>query len=551
MKQRLLTLLLAIVGLASTTWAEDHAYVDLGLPSGTLWATMNVGATTEGEGGSLFQWGRTTEVGEYYECTSWSYYPLCEGGWYTLTKYNSDDTWGTVDDLTDLEPVDDAATALWGEWSIPSQVQWEELANEQYTTMEWTTSADNYAGVRITSKLNGLSIFIPAAGVCWYGSGLTYYGTIGYYWTRNLGNTPDVAKAAVISNAPSCYVNSTERYRGCRIRPVSTHMGGAEAVKVLNPTRYDVDGSGTVTLADLTLLANALVGRTNYPVTGLTLTPAATTTIKGGTAQLNVKTTPTNADYKGVVWTTSDYRVATVSTDGLMTAVGAGTCTVTATTIDGSNISASCSVTVTAPSEEFIDMGLPSGTLWAVNNLGANAPEEVGDLYAWGETVTKTEFTKAGYLWYDADTQKYTKYVTDSSCGIVDSLTVLQPSDDAAYVNREGKWRMPSTAQWQELLNRSNITKTTVNGVSGWLLTSKIEGYTDRSLFIPMTEVLNGYDAGIYWTRELNTKISNVRDNSYARTVCLFGSNPMGYSGTYGEWPRSKGYPIRPVRYSE
>ena len=153
----------------------------------------------------------------------------------------------------------------------------------------------------------------------------------------------------------------------------------AQAENVLNPTRYDVDGNGDVTLSDLTLLANALVGRVNYPITRLVLSHSLITPTTGALVNLIPTLTPATPDYPTLLWTSSNRRIATVSADGSVRAVGTGTCTVTASTLDGSNLSASCTVTVTEPaggSRDYVDLGLPSGTLWAKCNIGATEAEE-------------------------------------------------------------------------------------------------------------------------------------------------------------------------------
>ena len=65
------------------------------------------------------------------------------------------------------------------------------------------------------------------------------------------------------------------------------------------------------------------------------------------------------------------------------------------------------------PVPEYVDLGLPSGTLWATRNIGANSSEESGDYFAWGETEPKEEYYMSNYKWYDYDNELYTKYCTD------------------------------------------------------------------------------------------------------------------------------------------
>lgn len=163
---------------------NNHGYVDLGLPSGTLWATCNVGADTPEGFGDYFAWGETQPKTTY----NWSTYKWCNGDRYKLTKYCHDASYGNngfTDNLTILEASDDAATANWGSgWGMPSREAIDELV--QYTTYEKTT-VNGVIGMRFTGT-NGNSIFMPYAG-CRVNNELSYTD-YGYYWVNtNLGLT--------------------------------------------------------------------------------------------------------------------------------------------------------------------------------------------------------------------------------------------------------------------------------------------------------------------------------------------------------------------------
>ena len=159
----------------------NKTYVDLGLPSGTLWATCNVGANSPEEYGDYFAWGEIHPKNVY----DWSTYKYCNGGWDKLTKYCDDSEFGNngfTDNLTTLLPSDDAATANWGsDWCMPSDDQWEELLDN--TTNVWTTQ--NGVNGRLFTGNNGNSLFLPAAGYRW-DVGLYYVGSGGYYWSSSL-----------------------------------------------------------------------------------------------------------------------------------------------------------------------------------------------------------------------------------------------------------------------------------------------------------------------------------------------------------------------------
>ena len=171
---------------------QEHEFVDLGLPSGTKWATCNVGASSPEEYGDYFAWGETVPK-DYYD---WSTYFDTDDGGRTFNLYTSN----TNDGLIELQPEDDAATANWGSgWQMPSLAQIQELKNSSYTTSEWTQLNGVY-GRKVTSKSNGNSIFLPAAGYRWYGE-LEFAGSRGEYWSSSL--IPDE-----VSRACYLYFNS-------------------------------------------------------------------------------------------------------------------------------------------------------------------------------------------------------------------------------------------------------------------------------------------------------------------------------------------------------
>ena len=167
---------------------KPHEYVDLGLPSGTLWATCNVGASSPEYYGDYFAWGETIGYNSGKTSFSWSTYKYCKGSSQTLTKYctrSSSGYNGFTDGLAELLPEDDAATANWGSsWQMPSRAQLAELYNSNYTTTTWTTQ-NGVNGRKITSKINGNSIFLPATGYR-NETSLRYAGSFGAYWSRSL-----------------------------------------------------------------------------------------------------------------------------------------------------------------------------------------------------------------------------------------------------------------------------------------------------------------------------------------------------------------------------
>lgn len=159
---------------------NGHDYVDLGLPSGTLWATCNVGAEKPEDYGDYFAWGETKTKDTY----NWSSYQYCKDGDSTFTKYCCNSEYGNdgyTDTLTILQNGDEPATAWGVEWHTPSMTQWEELI--QYTTNKWTIQ--NGVKGRLFTADNGNSLFLPAAGG-YSNSGLVDTDSNGIYWSRSL-----------------------------------------------------------------------------------------------------------------------------------------------------------------------------------------------------------------------------------------------------------------------------------------------------------------------------------------------------------------------------
>ena len=152
--------------------------VDLGLS--VKWATCNVGASSPEKYGGYYAWGETEEK-SYYDWSTYKYYESSSGA---LTKYCTDAGYGTVDNKTVLEPNDDVAHVKWGgSWRMPTSSEISELRNNCSWT--WTTQ-NNVNGYVVTSKVNGNSIFLPAAGYRWSEEG-DFSGSIGYYWSASLG----------------------------------------------------------------------------------------------------------------------------------------------------------------------------------------------------------------------------------------------------------------------------------------------------------------------------------------------------------------------------
>ena len=233
-------------------------------------------------------------------------------------------------------------------------------------------------------------------------------------------------------------------------------------------------------------------------------------------------------------------------------------------------------VWIDVPSKyEFVDLGLPSGTLWATCNVGANSPEEIGLYFQWGDTQGY-KITELGeiegsngieiikmkpnfklfdslyedYKWYDcgvannASSCGLTKYnFLDESYGIVDNLSILELIDDAAYQS-DNICRTPSKEDFQELIDNTTISFETLNNINGWNIISKIN---NNSIFIPISGHIDG---GTIWDKNnmavLHTNSLYNTNPYYIEYFCIYINDNEPF---FWYKARSEGMPIRPVKY--
>ena len=457
---------------------NNHEYVDLGLPSGLRWATTNVGATNPEDYGNYYAWGETATKDSY----TWETYTLADGGYGTLTKYCNEASYGTVDNKTTLEATDDAATQIWrGAWRMPTDDEWQELLGN----CDWTWTTQNSVNGYEVKATNGSSIFLPAAGFR-DGDNLYAEGTYGGYWSSSLyTGYPENAQSANLYSTDRSTDNFGRIY-GRPVRPVIMVYG----ITIAATTNGSVEAA-----------KEAYAGQE----VALTIKPDAGYELES----ISVK----DADNKDV----------TVSEDNKFT-MPAGAVTVSATFKK-------------PDTKEYVDLGLPSGLLWATCNVGASAPEIYGNYYAWGETTTKETYTWDSYKYTSAPT-KYNKS---------DELLTLEAEDDAAAVNWGGKWRMPTDAEMIEL--RTNCDWTWTNdyngtGVAGCIVASKTNG---NSIFLPAASYYgqNGIDQiggnGAYWS---SSRTDNVYQAHHTYFYYESGSAKIDDYTYY----RNYGHSIRPVQ---
>lgn len=182
---------------------------------------------------------------------------------------------------------------------------------------------------------------------------------------------------------------------------------------------------------------------------------------------------------------------------------------------------------------EYVDLGL--SVKWATCNIGATKPEERGDEFAWGDIIPNRGGSWGAYVHcYDA-ANNLTKYCTDSTLGVVDNKTTLEPMDDAAHIHWGGNWRMPTDNEFRELYNNCDVKMLSKEKIQ---FVSRKAGYTDKSIILCVPYVSNWY---YFWTSNLSGG-----DNSIAYSFCIYSTGTKASVDFSGEYRYSLCF-IRPV----
>ena len=408
--------------------------------NGPYWATCNVGASSPLEYGYYFTWGDPTAY--RYDSASSHWVKVEDGSPFEFQQnnnscptynkyYNLLRSDGYVDMYGNLIPQYDAATVHLGSpWRMPTLDEFKALNSN--CSAEWT---DDYketgaAGelLKGTGAYASRSLFLCSPGYGDKGDKYYFPGERGFYYSSTEETRPQAMGITTYWNCSAW---------GCSLR--------SNYFDIVNDIpRYT--GRSVRAVCDL------------VSVTEITLDKSELELSLYGDTTLTATVSPSDASNQLVHWSSSDNSVAIVSIDGVVRGLSAGTATITAATIDGS-VASTCTVTVTsdAPvSHDYVDLGLPSGLKWATCNIGANSPEEYGDYYP----IQKTMPLKFG-------------------SGRVDERT------DAAQVQWGGSWRLPTSAEQQELIDNCTWAWTedyNSTGVAGYIGTSN---NNSNSIFLP------------------------------------------------------------------
>ena len=193
--------------------------------------------------------------------------------------------------------------------------------------------------------------------------------------------------------------------------------------------------------------------------------------------------------------------------------------------------------------QEIVDLGL--SVRWASCNLGATEPEQAGNYCAWGETKPKPVYSWKFYKWFSTEKKALTKYNYKADMGTVDNRMVLAPEDDAAYVQSNGLWRMPTREEFVELIKKCSWQCVTINGMLVFEGRSRING---NKILLPLGGVwdaskLDAYnDGGLYWTSSIDEGKSEF-DKGPSHAWMVYMANEI----TDMTSERYQGLSIRPV----
>ena len=313
----------------------------------------------------------------------------------------------------------------------------------------------------------------------------------------------------------------------------------------VNGEEVSKDAIYTATITeDIEIKANFIT----HKVTVLTSeggTATASKTQAGHNAQVTFTATP-QENYSFVNWTVNGEEVSKSATY---------TTTITADTEFKANFKFIYSPTGTENGIGYVDLGL--SVKWATCNVGADSPEEYGDYFAWGEISPKSTYNWSTYKYCNGSSTTMTQYCENSYYGTVDNKTYLELEDDAAHVNWGGKWRMPTRSEQEYLIEKCTWTWTTLNGVTGYKVTSKKNG---KSIFLPaagyrvdeFSKVSGTYI--YYWSNTLGYQLLSpeeydMQGSQCASAICYYYRDNWEFypsNMAVGEY-RSRGLPVRAV----
>lgn len=533
-----------------------HEYVEIG---GIKWATMNIGASSETDYGLYFQWGDTQgytkdEVGsgEGQKYFGWEDYKYGNGtsspGAAGMTKYNE------TDGLRLLELSDDAAKLSWGsQWRMPTLSEFNTLLNS--TTNEWVT---DYQGSGVSGRLftdttdSSKKLFFPASGKNEDGMN-RQPNAYGYYWANQCYNGEVIQSHYLIfTQGDYCRTHSTLRYRGFTVRGVlDTSVPPLHKVSMtgdyndlINKPDFVNNGSYNSTTKEIELKHDntilATIDATAFIKDGM----VDSVTIQNDNLVITFNTDagkqPISIPLTQIFNPSNYYTKSDIDTQ-LATKADIVNGTVPTNELPMEEIKSEV-VDSIMPEPEYVDLGLPSGTLWAKANVGATSEEEYGDYFSWGNIIGHTSSNGStfddGYDW--GSSTNGAPYNTTPGYSLTGNIGTGDATHDAAQANLGYDWRLPTKEEFKELYDNTDSVWTTINGVNGRKFMKKGDNAT--YVFFPASGLGNGTSLsnrgsyGCYWS-------SSYNDSNDAYSMFFYSSSVFPQYSIY----RSYGFSVRGV----
>ena len=433
--------------------ARHYGYemVDLGLS--VKWANMNIGSDIPADDGYYYAWGENEPKDDY---------SLATYQWYKDDRY-----YNLGDNFNIAATEQDVAHVKMGNaWRMPTYSEMDEL--KEKCTWTWSTQ-DNVSGYKVTGP-NGNSIFMPASGYMnattlnWYSSGGVYATSTqggnnsGYAYTLAFTSSDRVIYASSEYNSIfSRYNPFAERRIGHSVRAVAVPNGNGEDGVVYNvltdsvtwrwnDTQAILHGTlSSTTPIEEDVTVGFIIGMNDSITQATALETLSQTVSSTGRFQ---QTIPVHDNmgywYRAYVETADTVYYGKARHYGL----------------------------------EMVDLGI--GTLWANMNVDASTPEEYGGYYAWGETITKDDYSRDNYSGYISRLDQYVN--------MGDDFCISNTELDVAHVRMGNAWRMPTNAELTALKDQCTWTWTSQNNVNGF----RVTGPNGNSIFLPAGGYKNG-----------------------------------------------------------
>lgn len=526
--------------------------VDMGLPSGKLWASQNLGAKDKYDSGLFYAWGELTPKGRSIRSYLWA-----DGGKmdkYTHTRGEDLHFITTDDGLSCLLEEDDVAHYYLGEkWRIPTSAEIQELIDN--TTIKWIYRMESgkwIYGFELTSKTNGNTMFFPEDAP--YYNNPSYSEPIqtnsmslmAYFWSNEISHeipyNVHSANAMAMTNSDGyIYVQVEKMSRDyyIPIRPIYADRTQPEKVE------FGQD------IIDLQLESVMEEARYGYTYEQYLDSPVCR----------NIESIYPEDAVKNIEWSSADESIATVDQSGLVKAKGEGETEIILTCKEN-GLKAGFKLRVHAPAtvNEPVDLGLPSGTKWASADVGTSSSREDSPLYAWGETSVKDSYSYDNYKWADPDfinsgwsgSVGYTKYadfkfVPESEYFTAggDGKMMLEAEDDAATAIMGSGWHMPTRAQVEELFKECyQFSYVDKDSIRWWGFINKETG---AAIYFKKVKYMAGAESLDCYLRPTSERIVTGWSYSEDQYISVFGyeNGRLFKDGKNSRWA---GFPIRAVK---